>query len=56
MSSLINKPFPIPFTKEVLPAPIGPFNKTIDLGDNFFAKLFPNDKVSDEFPKNTKTS
>ena len=31
MSSEIDKPFAMPCTNEVLPDPIGPCNKTIDL-------------------------
>jgi len=42
MSSDIDKPLAIPCTDEVFPAPIGPFNKTIDWGFNLCESFFLN--------------
>ena len=54
MSSEIDNPLAIPWTNEVLPAPIGPCNKTIDCGFNFCESFSPKLKVSIKFSTNTK--
>jgi len=54
MSSEIESPLAMPWTNEVFPAPIGPFNKTIDWGFNYCESFFPKFKVSFKFSTNTK--
>jgi len=54
ISSEIDKPLAIPCTNEVFPAPIGPFNKTIDCGFNLYESFFPKFIVSFKFSINTK--
>ena len=44
----------VSLAKEVLPAPIGPSNNTIDRGFNFCESFFPKFKVSCKFSTNTK--
>ena len=51
--SLICKPSAIPLTKEVLPAPIFPLSKIIDLASNSCEKLCPNLIVSSKFLSHT---